>query len=86
LLKKPLITFKVKDTSRTLIETVKLIEKISVGVGCFDELENAIERLILNPELFAKERQEVCEILFDKPDGYSGKRAAERISQLTIDS
>jgi len=86
LLGKPLITFKVNNTARTLIETVKLIEKVSVGVGCFDELENTVERLILNPEMFAKERQEVCEILFDKPDGFSGKRAAERIYQLTIDN
>ena len=82
LLDKPLITFKVDNTARTISETMDLIDKISLRIDKFDELERSIDIFLENKDLFKKERELVSNILFDKPDGYSGKRAAERIKSL----
>jgi len=84
LLGKPLITFKVKNTPRTLMDTVKMIDKISISITHFEELDKAIEKFISNPDLLKNERSEVCKVMFDKPDGQSGKRAAERIKCLLM--
>ena len=79
---KPLITFCVADTKRTLPDVVDIIKKISVRINDFEELENAIDFLLQNPDYQARERKEVAEIFFDKPDGNAGKRAAEMIFEL----
>ncbi|MCL2062948.1 MAG: CDP-glycerol glycerophosphotransferase family protein [Candidatus Cloacimonetes bacterium] len=82
LLDKPLITFRVKETKRTLTEVINMIEKISIRIDEFEELEGAIKILLDDKNMFSKERKEVSRILFDSLDGNSGKRAAEKIKDL----
>ncbi|MDR0306230.1 MAG: CDP-glycerol glycerophosphotransferase family protein [Chitinispirillales bacterium] len=82
LLNKPLVTFKTAQTSRTLPDVIELIEKISLRIDRFDELEGAVDLLLKNGGLFAKERAEAAKIMFDTPDGLAGKRAAEKIVEL----
>jgi CDP-glycerol glycerophosphotransferase (TagB/SpsB family) len=81
-LDKPIITFKTENTSRTLPEIIDMITKISIRIDRFDELESAIYTLINNPDMFREDRQKISKIFFDAPDGYSGKRAAEKIIDL----
>jgi CDP-glycerol glycerophosphotransferase (TagB/SpsB family) len=82
LLNKPVITFKFRENERTLPDVIKLIEKVSFRIDSFEELEPAICMLIDNPDMLAKERQEVIKVFFDTPDGLAGQRAAEKIVEL----
>ena len=82
LLKKPLITFRVQKTNRTLDDVMSLIEKISIQIEDFSELENAIEKHLENPNLLIKEQDLISKIFFDEPDGLAGKRVADKIIEL----
>jgi hypothetical protein len=81
---KPLITFIITETERTLSEVIEMIQKISLRINEFEELEEAIDVLLENKVMFKKERKEVSNILFDQPDGLSGKRAADRIKEFIL--
>ena len=82
LLNKPLITFRINNTERTLNDVIMMIEKISIRIDEFEEIEAAIDLLLANKDMFDKERKEISEIFFDKPDFLSGKRAAELIKSI----
>ena len=82
LLDKPIITFKVPNTSRTMPEIINMIENISLRIDDFDELENAVNILLENQEMFKEERKKISNILFHNPDGKSGQRAALKIKNL----
>jgi len=82
LLDKPVITFTVPHTTRTMPDIVVLIQKVSYQIDTFEEIEPAIDTLFEHPEMFYIERKEAVKIMFDTPDGKSGQRAAERICEL----
>ena len=79
---KPIITFKVPDSDRTIPEIQKLLKNISAQVNNFDELKNAIAKSFENPVEKSKQRQEANEILFYELDGQAGQRAADEINRL----
>jgi CDP-glycerol glycerophosphotransferase (TagB/SpsB family) len=81
-LDKPIITFKVPQSERTIPEIIKMIELISVQVENFDEAKIAIEKCLENPEMKANERREANKIMFLKLDGLAGKRAADKIKEV----
>lgn len=78
---KPIITFKVPESSRTIPEILSMLKRISIQVESFDELKNAIRISLMNPQEKSQERLNANKILFLKLDGQAGKRAAEKIIQ-----
>lgn len=76
---KPIISFKVPSSDRAIPEVVELIKKISVQIENFDEIYDAINSYLQNPNLKADERQKANQILFYKLDGKAGERAANII-------
>ena len=57
LLDKPIITFRVPVTARTMPDVMELIEKISIRIDTFEELAPAVERLFKNgDELFGPKK------------------------------
>lgn len=79
---KPIITFKVPDSDRTVPEIQRLLKKISNQVTNFEELKIEIFKSLKNPDEKTKERQEANKVLFYKLDGLAGKRAAEEIKNI----
>ncbi|MCW8849991.1 MAG: CDP-glycerol glycerophosphotransferase family protein, partial [Melioribacteraceae bacterium] len=79
---KPIITFKVPDSDRTIPEIQSLLKNISIQINNFEELENAITFSFENPNDKAAERESANKILFYALDGQAGKRAAEEIKSF----
>ena len=80
-LNKPIITFKVPNSDRTIPEIQSMLARISTQITSFDELPNAIENCIKNPSLNAANRIEANKIMFYALDGLAGKRAADLIKK-----
>jgi len=81
-LDKPIITFRVPESKRSIIEITKMIESISIRISEFDEIHKAIEQCLNNPDELKSERKSANEIIFFALDGNAGKRAAEEIMKL----
>ena len=81
-LDKPIITFKVPASDRTIPEIMELIETISIQITDVSELNSAIEESLNNPSSKSKVRQEANKLMFFALDGFAGKRAADRILEL----
>lgn len=79
---KPIITFKVPESDRTIPEIIELIKTISTQVNYFDELLSVIDKALINPKEKEAERIEANKLLFYKLDGKAGLRAAEKIKEL----
>lgn len=82
MLDKPVITFRVPPTPRTLPDVISLIESISVRIETFEEIPEAIGKLEAQKDLFAQRRKETTRLFFDPLDGNAGKRAAEEITRI----
>jgi CDP-glycerol glycerophosphotransferase (TagB/SpsB family) len=82
LLDKPIITFRVPTTARTMADITELIEKISVRIDHFEELAPAVEKILKNGDGLSPQRKEAVKITLGKPDGKAGMRAAEEIIKL----
>ncbi|UCE06304.1 MAG: CDP-glycerol glycerophosphotransferase family protein, partial [bacterium] len=80
-LDKPIITFKVVETKRTVPEITRLLKDISIQIENVDQLKDAIEYSLNNPEKKSEERQQARRMIFDKLDGQAGRRAAEIIKE-----
>lgn len=76
---KPIITFRVPESDRTIPEITELLKIISIQINRFDEIYDALDQCFNNPTEKAKERQDANKILFYKLDGKAGKRIAESI-------
>ena len=85
-LNKPIVTFRVSESKRSIKEITNMIESISLRIDKFDELKNAIEQSLSNPNKLKSERDNANKIMFYALDGNAGKRAAEEIENLTCDS
>lgn len=79
---KPIVTFKVPESDRTIPEIQSLISNISTQIDNFEELPNAILSYINNPDKKSKERMEGNKILFFALDGKASNRAAAEIKKL----
>lgn len=84
-LDKPIITFKVPESKRTIDAIVKMIKSISIQISEFDEIEHAIEQSLANPTEKVQERRKANEIMYLMLDGKAGKRAADEILSLVKD-
>jgi len=82
LLDKPIITFSLTNSPKILPDVMELIQRVSLQIETFEELEAAVERLLQDPHMLSEARKEVVKIMFDSPNGQSGKTAAERIITL----
>jgi len=80
-LDKPIITFEVPKTNRSLPEIEALLKRISIQVRNLPELKNAIQHSLQNPEEKSQNRQQANKLMFDKLDGMAGKRAAKIIRE-----
>jgi CDP-Glycerol:Poly(glycerophosphate) glycerophosphotransferase len=82
LLDKPIITFRVPATARTMADVTDLIEKISIRIDTFEELAPAVEKLLKNGDDLSARRKEAVTITLGQPDGKAGLRAAGEIIKL----
>jgi CDP-glycerol glycerophosphotransferase (TagB/SpsB family) len=81
-LDKPIITFRVPESGRTVPDVMEMINKISYQVDNFDEIPAAIEHCLQYPEEKQKERRAANKKLFLALDGKAGERAAEFIKNI----
>ena len=81
-LDKPIITFRVPESSRTVPQVMEMIRSISIQVDDFDEIPAAIERSLENPMEKQEQRRQANKILYYALDGKAGQRAADYIKKL----
>lgn len=79
-LDKPIITFKVPESDRTIPEIIKMIANISTQITSFDQLKTEIIKCLENPKELSTNRQNANKIMFKALDGLAGKRAADIIN------
>ncbi len=84
-LDKPIITFRVPESPRSIKEVREMISKISIQINEFDEIYQAIKECIANPNSKKTAREEANKILYLALDGNAGKRAADEIEKLLAD-
>ncbi len=78
---KPLITFRVPESRRTVPEVMQMIRDISYQVNNFDEIPPAIKYSLQHPQEKSEARRAANKVLFYALDGKAGKRAADYINQ-----
>jgi len=81
-LNKPIITFRTPESSRSIPAVRELIASISIQIDRFDEVEEAIERCIANPDEFLEARKKANELIHYRLDGNAGMRAVDIIKNL----
>lgn len=81
-LDKPMITFKLPDGKRTVLEVKALIAEFSHQIENLDQLMPAIEEALANPGKRSESREKANKIMFDVLDGKAGERAANHIKSL----
>ncbi len=81
-LDKPIITFEVPETARTVPEVTGMLERISTRIGEAAQLGPAIEAGLADPGARSLERRQASKMIFDELDGQAGRRAAEVIREL----
>jgi len=59
-----------------------LLDRISIRIDSFDEIEPAMGRYKENPRLLENERKELSKTIYDDIDGQAGWRAAKAITDL----
>jgi CDP-glycerol glycerophosphotransferase (TagB/SpsB family) len=81
-LDKPIITFRVPEARRSVLEIREMIKSISIQIDNFDEVYDAIKRCLENPNEKSAQRREANKIMFDNLDGKAGEKAAREIEKL----
>jgi CDP-glycerol glycerophosphotransferase (TagB/SpsB family) len=81
-LDKPIITFRTPESKKTIPHVREIIASISIQIDEFDEVEQAIERSLANPNELSPQRAVTNKLIHYKLDGNAGKRAAEVINKL----
>lgn len=79
---KPIITFSIESTVRTMDDVIGLITDISIRIDSFDQVEPAIEQAIRTAQETASTRQNVIRTFINPLDGKAGWRAAQEIIRL----
>jgi len=81
-LNKPIVTFRVAESRRSLPEIIQLLDRISTRVGSFTELEEALALVCSQGDGKSAARAEANRRLFEYRDGKSAERIATQILQL----
>jgi len=81
-LDKPIITFRVPESDRTIKAVRDMIKNISIQIDSFDEISEAIEQSLVNPHAKETEREKANKIMYLALDGKAGERAAKEIKSL----
>lgn len=81
-LDKPIITFRVPESNRSIKEVRDMISRISIQIDEFDEINGAIEQCLNNPSMKSIERENANIIMYLALDGNAGKRAADAIINI----
>ena len=85
-LDKPIIVFKIEGGERLLPEISYLLEDIAIRIDHAEQLDEAIERCLKNPQEKSRRRRQANQVMFDQLDGQAGKRAVmvlkEKFSNL----
>lgn len=81
-LDKPIITFRTPEGRRSIPEIREMIKSISIQIDNFNEIYEAIERYLKNPNEKSAQREHANKIMFTSLDGKAGKRAAREIEKL----
>lgn len=81
-LDKPIITFRVPKSNRSINAIREMIKSISIQIDQFDEIKDAITRSIENPNEKKLQRTDANNLMFLALDGQAGKRAADSISKI----
>ncbi len=81
-LNKAVITFNVNIGGRLTPEISEMIRDVSISIESVDQIDNAIEEYILNPELKKNERERWNKIFFDDIDVSHGEKAARHINDF----
>ncbi len=85
-LDKPIITFRVPDSDKSVPAVKELIAGISIQIDEFDEIERAIEQCLANPGDLSPARKKANELIHYRLDGQAGKRAAEIIKEIVCNT
>ncbi len=80
-LNKPIITFKVPESDRTVPDVYKMIHRLSIQVDTFDEIPGAIKTCLENPQEKEAARRQANQTMFFALDGKAGERAAAYIRE-----
>lgn len=81
-LDKPIVTFRVPASRRSVPHVLEMLDRISLRVDSADELPAAIAASLANPGALAGARAEASRRMFDRLDGKAGLRAAETILEM----
>ncbi len=81
-LDKPIVTFRVPDSRRSVPHVREMLDRISLRIDSADELPGAIEAALENPGEHRAARREASRHMFDSLDGKAGLRAAETILEM----
>lgn len=79
---KPMISWILPPTPRSVPEITELLPSISLRINTFDELPAALERALSYPAEFKAGRDAANATFFDRLDGKAGKRSAQEILKL----
>ena len=81
-LNKPIITFVVKQSGRLTPEIKEMIKDISVQIANIDELGQAVEKYIRQPDLKQTQRQKWSEVFYGDTERPHGNRVAEIVDSF----
>ena len=79
---RPIITFSIKPTKRTMDDVIELITSVSIRIDSFAELPDAITEALATAAETAFQRSQAITTLINPLDGKAGKRAAAEITNL----
>ncbi len=82
LMDKPIITFRVAKTARTMPDVMQMIESVSARIDAFEELQPAITDALRSPDRLKTRRANVVRTMVNPFDGKAGQRAAQEIVKL----
>ncbi|MCK9310584.1 MAG: CDP-glycerol glycerophosphotransferase family protein [Candidatus Cloacimonetes bacterium] len=79
---RPIITFSIEATKRTMDDVIELIKSVSIRIDSFEELPAAIDEALSTATNTAAARAKVIRTLINPLDGNAGLRAAQEICIL----
>ncbi len=79
---RPIITFSIDATKRTMDDVIELIKSVSIRINTFAELKHAIANALATAEETAPARSQIIARLIEPLDGKAGERAAQEICRL----
>jgi hypothetical protein len=79
---RPIITFSIEATARTMDDVIELIKSVSIRIDNFNELHAAIAEALRTASATAPSREQVIGTLISPLDGHAGFRAANEIITL----